>query len=266
MPLPIDDSYYRILGVEPTASAETIRKMYMKLARSLHPDKTDSAEAHVKLQAVGEAWAVLKSQHLRRIYDREGKEGLPDEAESTEGESDDDDDDDDNDDDDDDDDDSGDDDDSVQLPRVGSMDAFFAAAGTPSAMDQPPVPKAAQPAAAEPPSAVAEMPPLISRAHNQERHASAEALPSSLPSRTSPSAGTSPALPISPDGLRRGPDPDVTLMIAEAVAGAIRRTEAEAAARYQRSLTRIIKQLAPALDDSQAEQRARNAWAEALES
>ena len=68
--------FYRALGVAPNAKAPTIRKAYMHLARTLHPDKNGSKEAEQRLQAASEAWAVLKNSELRRVYDREGKAGL----------------------------------------------------------------------------------------------------------------------------------------------------------------------------------------------
>lgn len=82
--------YYEVLGVDPTASAEDIRRAYMQLARALHPDKNDSAEAHETLAKVGEAWSVLKNKQLRKIYDRDGKDGLPDEVYSSDEDDDDD--------------------------------------------------------------------------------------------------------------------------------------------------------------------------------
>ena len=68
--------YYSALGVAPNAPAATIRKAYMQLARSLHPDKNPSKEATLQLQAISEAWSVLKDKEKRRVYDRDGKEGL----------------------------------------------------------------------------------------------------------------------------------------------------------------------------------------------
>jgi curved DNA-binding protein CbpA len=58
----------------------------MQLARALHPDKNSSQEAQTKLQAINEAWAVLKNKSTRTLYDRDGKEGLPDSIISTDDE------------------------------------------------------------------------------------------------------------------------------------------------------------------------------------
>jgi curved DNA-binding protein CbpA len=40
--------YYKILGVERTASSEEIRKAYYRLARIYHPDRNNGSPEHVK--------------------------------------------------------------------------------------------------------------------------------------------------------------------------------------------------------------------------
>ncbi|MBW3547158.1 MAG: J domain-containing protein, partial [Actinobacteria bacterium] len=58
-------SYYDVLGVSPTASADTIRRAYRGGARELHPDRRtgaspeDSAAAARAMQELNEAWGVL---------------------------------------------------------------------------------------------------------------------------------------------------------------------------------------------------------------
>jgi DnaJ-class molecular chaperone len=68
------------------------RTKYMHLARAsaAHPDKNSSLEAQTKLQAINEAWAVLKNKSTRILYDRDGKKGLPDGIISTDDEDEDD--------------------------------------------------------------------------------------------------------------------------------------------------------------------------------
>jgi curved DNA-binding protein CbpA len=71
----VDTSYYDALGVKPDASELEIKKAYRKLAITTHPDKNPGDEqAHVKFQAIGEAYQILSSKDLRAQYDKYGKE------------------------------------------------------------------------------------------------------------------------------------------------------------------------------------------------
>lgn len=71
----VDTSYYDALGVKPDASELEIKKAYRKLAITTHPDKNPGDEtAHVRFQAVGEAYQVLSNKDTRAAYDKYGKE------------------------------------------------------------------------------------------------------------------------------------------------------------------------------------------------
>ncbi len=65
------------MGVDPAAPAEEVRAAYLKLARSLHPDRfsaaseTERALADRRMREVNAAWAVLGNADARRDYDRE---------------------------------------------------------------------------------------------------------------------------------------------------------------------------------------------------
>ena len=69
--------YYKVLGVERTASADDIKAAYRKLARKYHPDINKEAGAESRFKEVSEAYEVLKdpekqiscliSGHLRYI-------------------------------------------------------------------------------------------------------------------------------------------------------------------------------------------------------
>lgn len=65
--------YYKILGVEKTASEEEIKKAFRKLAHAHHPDKSGGDEA--KFKEVSEAYAVLSDKKKREQYDRFGSAG-----------------------------------------------------------------------------------------------------------------------------------------------------------------------------------------------
>jgi len=71
-----DTEYYDVLGVPTDASESKIKKAYYVNARRWHPDRNSSEDAKVKFQAVGEAYQVLSDDRLRRVYDRDGKDGL----------------------------------------------------------------------------------------------------------------------------------------------------------------------------------------------
>jgi curved DNA-binding protein len=67
--------YYKILGVDKTASQEEIKNAYRKLARKLHPDlNPNDKEAHSKFQQVNEANEVLSDPVKRKKYDQYGKD------------------------------------------------------------------------------------------------------------------------------------------------------------------------------------------------
>lgn len=62
--------YYKILGVQPDASEDTIRKTYRKLARQYHPDvNPNNKEAEEKFKEINEAYQVLSNAEQRKKYD-----------------------------------------------------------------------------------------------------------------------------------------------------------------------------------------------------
>ncbi len=65
------DDYYKILGVEKSASADDIKKAYRKLAHKYHPDKGEGNDA--KFKEVNEAYQVLSDAEKRGQYDQYGQ-------------------------------------------------------------------------------------------------------------------------------------------------------------------------------------------------
>lgn len=65
-----DADWYRILGVNPKANDETVRKHYRKLALMLHPDKNKSIGAEGAFKLVSEAWSLLSDKSKRLAYDQ----------------------------------------------------------------------------------------------------------------------------------------------------------------------------------------------------
>ena len=73
---PPSTDHYQVLGVEPDANAEEIRRAYLRQARRLHPDFHSDADASTrtslqrKMQQVNASWGVLSDPEQRQRYDR----------------------------------------------------------------------------------------------------------------------------------------------------------------------------------------------------
>jgi curved DNA-binding protein len=65
--------YYRVLGVQPKATGEEIKKAFRTLARKYHPDVAkDKKTAEEKFKELNEAHEVLSDPESRRKYDQLG--------------------------------------------------------------------------------------------------------------------------------------------------------------------------------------------------
>lgn len=62
--------YYKILGVEKTATEDDIKKAYRKLAHEFHPDRPSGDEK--KFKEINEAYQILSNKDKRSQYDRFG--------------------------------------------------------------------------------------------------------------------------------------------------------------------------------------------------
>ena len=64
--------YYEILGVDRDADAKTIKRAFLKKARTLHPDVNKAPDAEEQFKEVNEAYTVLSDERKRANYDRYG--------------------------------------------------------------------------------------------------------------------------------------------------------------------------------------------------
>lgn len=69
--------YYELLGVARDADAKTIKRAFLKKARSLHPDVNKDEGAEERFKEVNEAYSVLSDERRRANYDRYGNPDGP---------------------------------------------------------------------------------------------------------------------------------------------------------------------------------------------
>ncbi len=74
--IPKKRSYYEVLGVQPDASPEDIKKAFYEFSKIFHPDVGGSLE---KQQELSEAYNTLKEPEQKGAYDQElqGKKVVP---------------------------------------------------------------------------------------------------------------------------------------------------------------------------------------------
>lgn len=63
--------YYKILGINRSASTEDVKRAYRQLAHQYHPDRPGGDEG--KFKEINEAYQILSNQDKRRQYDQFGQ-------------------------------------------------------------------------------------------------------------------------------------------------------------------------------------------------
>lgn len=69
----MNQNYYELLEIHPSASAIEIRQAYRRLSKKYHPDTTSLSLdiAMVEFQSVNEAYATISNPTRRLTYDRQ---------------------------------------------------------------------------------------------------------------------------------------------------------------------------------------------------
>jgi DnaJ-class molecular chaperone len=65
-----DIDYYEVLGVDPAASDDDLRRAWKQLALKWHPDRAGAAGTEFIFQRIADAYAVLCDPQARMAYDR----------------------------------------------------------------------------------------------------------------------------------------------------------------------------------------------------
>lgn len=64
------DCYYKILGVERSAPFDEIRRTFLTLAKTLHPDVAPDEQSSERFRLISEAYTILSNPSLRAQYNR----------------------------------------------------------------------------------------------------------------------------------------------------------------------------------------------------
>ena len=80
-----DMHYYNVLEVAADAEPAAIKRRYYVLAKKYHPDRVgkDDKEAADRFKDIAEAYQVLSDPTLRKIYEKQGLDGLSADKTST---------------------------------------------------------------------------------------------------------------------------------------------------------------------------------------
>ena len=73
----MDEDYYAILGVHPSAEEAVIRAAYRALAKLYHPDLCKADDVAERMAKINEAYTTLSDEEKRKEYDSSRSNSLP---------------------------------------------------------------------------------------------------------------------------------------------------------------------------------------------
>lgn len=70
------EDFYKILGIQRSATPKEIKKAYRAQSLKFHPDKNKAEGASEKFAEIAYAYEVLTDEEKKEVYDRHGEDGL----------------------------------------------------------------------------------------------------------------------------------------------------------------------------------------------
>ncbi|GMS88995.1 hypothetical protein PENTCL1PPCAC_11170, partial [Pristionchus entomophagus] len=74
----VNQNFYELFGIEPTATTQEVKKAYRKMSLEWHPDRNSADNAAEKFRQVVGVYEVLKDASMREKYDSVLENGMPD--------------------------------------------------------------------------------------------------------------------------------------------------------------------------------------------
>ncbi|KAF8359045.1 hypothetical protein PRIPAC_94040, partial [Pristionchus pacificus] len=74
----VNQNFYELFGIEPTATTQEVKKAYRKMSLEWHPDRNSADNAAEKFRQVVGVYEVLKDFSMREKYDSVLENGMPD--------------------------------------------------------------------------------------------------------------------------------------------------------------------------------------------